>query len=199
MTLQAPANVRAAKTTLRQAALERRAAVPEEVRARFAEKLALDGVALARRAIVRTVAIYWPMRGEADTRFLAEALHYHEFVVALPVVERLGAPLAFRKWTPRDPLVEGLFGTREPPLRLPEVTPDMVFVPFAAFDRRGCRLGYGGGFYDLTLGRLRGMKRILAIGVGFAAQEVPCVPDEAHDERLDLVMTEDELIACGTE
>jgi 5-formyltetrahydrofolate cyclo-ligase len=69
-------------------------------------------------------------------------------------------------------------------------------VPLAAFDRRGFRLGYGAGYYDLTLAQLRSMKPVLAIGVGFSAQEVAEVPAEPHDQKLDLVLTESELIEC---
>jgi 5-formyltetrahydrofolate cyclo-ligase len=184
------------KKSLRAAALARRAVVPPEAREKFAERLALKGVDIARRARVRTVGVYWPMRDEADTTYLAHALAYHEFVVGLPAVQALGTPLLFRKWTSRDALLPGPFGTMEPSRRLPEVRPDILFVPLAAFDRRGHRIGYGGGFYDLTLRELRGMKQILAIGVAFATQEIPGIPFEPHDERLDLVITETDLIDC---
>ncbi len=188
---------RSDKAALREAALERRAAVTPETREAFAGKLALDGVAIARQYRVRTVSAYWPMRGEADVSWLVHALAYHEFVAALPCVVGRGEPLVFRRWTSRDPLVPGPFGTMEPSRRLPEVRPDILFVPLAAFDRRGGRIGYGAGYYDLTLAGLRSMKPVLAIGVGFSTQEVPRVPVEPHDQRLDLVMTENELIDCG--
>lgn len=186
----------AAKDALRAAALERRAAISPEMREAFAGRLALKGVEIARQAIARTVAAYWPMREEADTRYLLQALAYHEFAAALPVVQGRGLPLIFRKWSSRDPPVPGSFGVMEPSRRLPEARPDILFVPLAAFDRRGHRIGYGAGYYDLTLRELRGMKKILAIGVAFATQEIDDVPDESHDQRLDFVMTEDELIDC---
>jgi 5-formyltetrahydrofolate cyclo-ligase len=185
-----------AKAALRKSALARRAAVPEATRKAFADRLALEGVAIARRARVRTVSAYWPMREEADVSFLIHALAYHEFVVALPCVVGRGMPLIFRRWTSRDPLVPGPFGTTEPSRRLPEVRPDILFTPLLAFDRQGGRLGFGAGYYDLTLAELRSMKPIIAIGVAFSAQEVEQVPVEAHDQRLDLVLTESELIDC---
>lgn len=185
------------KIALRKAALERRAAIPAATREAFAGRLATEGVALARRYRVRAVAAYWPMRGEADVSWLVHALAYHEFAAALPCVAGLGEPLVFRQWTSRDPLVPGPYGNMEPSRRLREVRPDILFVPLAAFDRRGHRIGYGGGFYDLTLAELRSLKPILAIGVGFATQEVPEVPAAAHDQRLDMVMTENETIECG--
>ncbi len=184
------------KAALRQAALARRQAVDETTREAFATRLALEGVKLARSAIVRTVAAYWPMPDEPDTRGLLAALNYHEFSVALPVVVAKGHPLLFRKWSPRDLLLEGAFGIMEPSSRLPEVLPDIVFVPLAAFDRRGHRIGFGAGFYDRTLHHLRSVKNILAIGVAFNVQEVEAVPEDPHDEPLDFIMTETDFIAC---
>ena len=69
-----------------------------------------------------------------------------------------------------------------------------MLVPLAAFDRSGHRIGYGGGYYDRTLERLRKLKKITAIGVGFSVQEIPAVPSSGHDARLDLVLTEKEVI-----
>ena len=184
------------KKRLRAEALERRAAITPEAREAFAGMLALKGVEIARRAITRTVGVYWPMRDEADTQWLVEALAYHDFVVALPAMQGRGLPLVFRKWTRRDPLIPGDFGVMEPSRRLPEVRPDLLFAPLAAFDRRGHRLGYGAGYYDATLRELRAMKPLLAVGVAFATQEVAEAPAEPHDQPLDLVLTENELIEC---
>ena len=73
----------------------------------------------------------------------------------------------------------------------------MLIVPLLAFDRRGFRLGYGGGFYDRTLAGLRARGAVTAIGFGFAAQEVAEVPAEATDARLDLIVTEAGTISPG--
>ena len=135
-----------AKAALRNAALASRAAVTTDVREAFASRLAIEGVALARSMRARTVSAYWPMRDEADVSWLVHALAYHEFVTALPCVAGRGAPLVFRRWTSRDPLVAGPFGTKEPSRRAPEVRPDILFVPLAAFDRRGHRIGFGAGY-----------------------------------------------------
>ena len=71
------------------------------------------------------------------------------------------------------------------------------FPPLAAFDARGMRLGYGAGYYDGALRRLRALKPVLAVGVAFAAQEVAAVPAEPHDEPLDEVITERGLSTFG--
>ncbi len=74
--------------------------------------------------------------------------------------------------------------------------PDLLFVPLAAFDRRGHRIGYGAGFYDRTLAALRAEKEVAAIGLAYAAQEVLFVPADDHDEPLDMVVTEKDVIVC---
>ena len=91
-------------------------------------------------------------------------------------------------------LNQGVWGIREPKDDAPEVDPDFLIVPLAAFDRRGNRIGYGAGYYDMTINRLRSLKPITAIGIGYAAQEVPEVPTTARDARLDLVLTERDVI-----
>jgi 5-formyltetrahydrofolate cyclo-ligase len=95
-------------------------------------------------------------------------------------------------------LVDGPFGTREPPAGTPELPPEVLILPLVAFDRRGYRLGYGGGYYDRTLAVLRRQGRALAVGVGFAAQEVVAVPCGRHDQRLDWIVTEREAIEPGS-
>lgn len=185
------------KALIRRAALERRAGVSEATRQAFAERIALQGVALARRAVVRTVAVFWPIGSEPDTLMLLAALDYHDFIAALPCTGAMGQPLTFRRWRDGDPLVEGPMRIPEPSPRLPQVEPDLIFTPAAAFDRRGFRAGYGGGFYDITLAALRARRPIPAIGLAFACQEVEHIPEEDHDQPLDLILTENELIDCS--
>lgn len=186
------------KSDLRKAALARRALVPQDQRQAFAERLALNGVELCRRAFVHNVALFWPIGSEPDTTLLMQALGYHQLQLCLPAtVGPHGTPLVFRKYTWGQPMQEGPMGTFEPARSLPEATPDFTFVPLAAFDRRGFRIGYGGGYYDATLARLRTTHPGPAIGIGFACQEIEAVPDEDHDQPLDFILTEKELIDCS--
>jgi 5-formyltetrahydrofolate cyclo-ligase len=85
-------------------------------------------------------------------------------------------------------------GISEPGPDAPELSPELLFVPLAGFDRQGHRIGYGAGFYDLTLAQLRARQKITAVGIAYACQEIEKVPAEAHDEKLDFVLTEAELI-----
>lgn len=136
------------------------------------------------------IAAYWPRGDEVDTRPLLAALHQRGFSCALPVVDRRGGPLVFRGWEPDMALVDGAYGIKEPPPSAPAVVPSILLVPLLAFDRAGHRLGSGGGYYDRTLAALREDGKIVAVGVGFAAQEVACLPAEIHDQRLDWIVTE---------
>jgi 5-formyltetrahydrofolate cyclo-ligase len=138
------------------------------------------------------VAGFWPLAGEIDIRPLLFALHLHHTVV-LPVTPKRGMPLTFRVWRPEDPMVVERFGTMRPCGA--ELSPDFLLVPLLAFDRRGGRVGYGGGFYDRTLPHL--FPRF-ALGCAFAAQEVAEVPVEPFDVRLDAVATEREIILART-
>ena len=99
-----------------------------------------------------------------------------------------------RAWNFGAPLKAGQWGIREPTPEAPEVAPDILIVPLAAFDRAGHRIGYGAGYYDMTINALRAKKKIIAIGIAFAAQEIPKVPATERDARLDLVLTEREVI-----
>lgn len=138
------------------------------------------------------VAGIWPLPGEIDLRPLMEALVVHGHRLALPMTPPRGNPLIFRRWLPGEPLAHGPMGTRHPEGGEP-VEPGLILVPLLAFDRAGRRLGYGGGYYDRTLAALPEAR---AIGIAFAAQEVPEVPAGPQDARLQLVATEAGLIAC---
>ena len=94
---------------------------------------------------MRTVAAFWPVGTEPDTLMLMAALDYHDFVAALPVTGAQGEPLTFRRWREGQPLVEGPMRIPEPSPRLPQVFPDLLFVPTAAFDRRGYRVAMAAG------------------------------------------------------
>jgi 5-formyltetrahydrofolate cyclo-ligase len=107
-----------------------------------------------------------------------------------------GQPLKFREWSPGCAMVEGEFGAWIP-AEGAWIEPEVLIVPLVGFDRRGFRLGYGGGFYDRTLELLRARRPTLAVGFAFAAQELPEVPIEPTDQRLDAILTETGLVPLG--
>jgi 5-formyltetrahydrofolate cyclo-ligase len=136
------------------------------------------------------VSGFSPMKSEISPLPLLRRLADAGLSLALPVVTGRGQPLVMRAWSFGAPLVSGVWGIREPPADAPELYPDILIVPLLAFDRRGYRLGYGGGYYDRTIARLRTMKPVTAVGIAFSAQQIEDVPITPRDERLDLVLTE---------
>jgi 5-formyltetrahydrofolate cyclo-ligase len=116
--------------------------------------------------------------------------------LALPVVAKKGQPLVFRAWVPGDAMDKGVWGIPEPKADKPVLEPDILLVPLLAFDVDGCRLGYGGGFYDRTLAGLRAIKPVVAIGLAYDEQRVNAVPHLDYDQRLDWVLTPSGPIRC---
>ena len=184
------------KPALRARALARRGETSIEGAVAYAAHLAAEGLALVKRLPPGIVAAYFPLAGEPSTLPLLENLANSGVKTALPVTGRRGTSLVFRLWRPGEPTLQGKMAIEEPLGAAPEVAPDLLFVPLAAFDRAGHRIGYGAGFYDRSLAGLRAKKPICAVGVAYASQEFPEVPHDAHDEHLDYVLTERELISC---
>jgi 5-formyltetrahydrofolate cyclo-ligase len=185
------------KPLLRQKALARRKALPSETRSRLTERLILEGMRLARLWTPSVISAFHPIREEPDALALLGALADDGFATALPVVVGRGAHLTFRLWRPGDPTALGGMGIPEPVEAARAVDPDLLFVPLACFDRRGHRIGYGAGYYDRSLERLRAAKKVHAVGVAYGVCEVAAVPYEAHDQRLDAIVTEQETIFAG--
>jgi len=185
------------KASLRRQALARRGLVTAAEAQAFAQRLAEIGMGLAAETKAALVAAYRPIRDEASPLLLLERLAEAGVATALPVVGEPDQPLIFRLWKTGEPLIAGRMGIEEPVVSAPEGLPDLIFMPLAAYDQTGHRLGYGAGFYDRTLARLRGMKAITAVGIGFSVQELPAIPFEAHDEPLDYIVTERAVIACA--
>ena len=181
------------KVTQRRAALAIRDALPPSAREAAAVALATHALSIPERAIV---AGYAPIRSEIDPRPLMTKLAADGAQLALPVVTDKNLALAFRKWVPGDALLPGPYGIAEPAEDAEPVTPDVLLVPLAGFDRTGHRLGYGAGHYDRTIRSLRPRKALI-IGLAFAAQETDNILAVAHDERLDMVVTERGIISFG--
>ena len=134
-----------------------------------------------------------PLKSEINPLPLMKRLAEAGATLALPVVLGRGKPLVMRAWKWGEPLAEGVWGLRQPRPEASEVEPDILLVPLLAFDRTGHRIGYGAGYYDMTIARLRARKTVTAVGIAFAAQEVAVVPATPRDEKLDLVLTEREV------
>lgn len=138
----------------------------------------------------RVVAGYHPFRDEADPTPILRFLASSGWDCALPASADPPDGLVFRSWTPGGRLVTGRYGIPHPPETNGAVRPDVVLVPLLAYDGAGRRLGYGAGHYDRALAGLRRTGPVLAVGIAYAGQRVASVPAQAHDEPLDMVVTE---------
>lgn len=144
------------------------------------------------------VSGFFPIGSEIDPMPLMLQLRSLGHPLALPIVGEMGAPLIFRTWEPGDDMESGPYGIQEPRASAPKVTPALLLVPLLAFDRRGYRLGYGGGFYDRTLAQLNATGKPLAVGLAYAVQEVEAVPVADYDQPLNWIITEREAIEIGS-
>ena len=121
---------------------------------------------------------------------LIDFLETHGKTICLPMVINKNRPLIFKSWSPGKDLVKGHYG-----IHVPDndqiMTPDLVICPLLAYDAKGMRLGYGGGFYDRTISHLRRNKQTRYMGLAFSEQKsYHDLPSEAHDVPLDAVLTE---------
>lgn len=137
----------------------------------------------------RVLAFCWPYRGEADlTEWVAGWLAAApDRQAGLPVVQASEAPLVFSRWQPGSSMRADAFGIPVPAEFQP-LDPELLLVPLNAFDDKGFRLGYGGGFFDRTLAA-RGAA-IRTVGVGFELGRVASILPQAHDRPLDWIVTE---------
>ncbi len=181
------------KEPLRREAMERRDALPPDARQAAAEAIAARKFPLPI-ATGTIVSGFMPLKSEINPLPLLRKLAGQGARLALPVVAVRGKPLVMREWVFGEPLIAGVWGIREPKPEAAVVDPDILLVPLLAFDRAGHRIGYGAGYYDLTLAQLRTRKPIIAVGLAFAAQEIAGVPATPRDARLDLVLTEREVL-----
>ena len=185
------------KRKARTAASKRRAEAHEALKDIAGAMMAARGLPPDIGISSGTVSGFIPYKSEITTIPMLERLHGEGWRTCLPIVIGMEEPLVFRAWVPGEPLVPGAWDIPVPLETAPQLLPDVLLVPMLSFDRRGFRLGYGGGFYDRTLEQLRETRKVVAIGVAYQAQMVDEVPVGLHDAPLDYVMTEQETFACA--
>jgi 5-formyltetrahydrofolate cyclo-ligase len=189
------ADVARAKRAARGRALAARDALAPAGRARLSALVCARAAALPELRGARSILLFASFRSEVDTRTLLDALLARGAAIALP---RIIGPHLLEARHVTDPdtdLEPGVWGIPEPREGLPAVPPrriDAVVVPGAAFSVAGARCGYGGGFYDAYLPKLRpGTPRI---ALAFEVQVVAELPSEPHDLRVDVIATESRVI-----
>lgn len=185
------------KKALRATAKARRLEAFNEHGTTVAEVLAAYGLDFCGATPPQIVSGFSAIGDEIDPSALMSRLHEKGFGLALPVIAGKGKPLVMRSWAPGDPMEEKTWGISEPLDTALEVHPDIVLVPLLAFDPQGYRLGYGGGFYDRTLAKLRALKPVIAIGLAYDEQRLDAVPRDRYDLPCDWVLTPSGPICCS--
>ena len=189
-----PRPIEERKSALRADMRRRRAGIPAAERARLAAEAQQRLLTLPRLRKPRVVLVFASFGSEIPTEELIAGLRARGHQVLLPILE--GDAMQAVRFEPGDPMVGTTYGPREPAARVP-VAPDdidVVVTPGLAFDRRGRRLGYGGAYYDRYLPHLA--SRALKVGIGFHHQLVRAVPADRRDIRLDLIVSDSEVIDC---
>ena len=180
------------KRLLRQAAQEKRKKIALIAPVNSNDLLATHVVQLLSSLTkVHTVSGYLHIGNEIDSLKSMTALSNTGYQTCLPVVLKTSCPLDFRVWVEGNPLEYGPLKTRHPLSDAMLVIPDVLLVPLLAYDDDGNRLGWGGGFYDRTLGAYRSEGRpVIAIGVCYDEQHVENLPFDKFDQPMDYIVTE---------
>jgi 5,10-methenyltetrahydrofolate synthetase len=182
-----PADSSVVRAALRRDKLAARLALDPQTIAALSARIESHLATLLTHRPPQRLAFCAPVRNEFDARPLVATLLAQGWRAAMPVVETTHAPMVFRDWTPASCMTVDRHGIPIP-IEGAVVVPTIVLLPLLAFDARGFRLGYGGGYFDRTLALL--VPRPLAIGVGFELARVADIQPQDHDQRLDAVVTE---------
>lgn len=188
--------IRAWRKAQRQALVAQRAAAAQAERNAWNDAITarlVEGFEIPDEAIV---GFCWPFKGEFDSRFAVRRWREQGAIAALPEVVASKTPMQFRKWWPGAPMRLGVYDIPVPD-GTDVVMPDVAVVPMNAFDERGYRLGYGGGYFDRTLAACG--RRIVAIGVSYEMLRVPTIHPQPHDIPMDFVVTEAAIYGAGGE
>ncbi len=177
--------------------LRRRAALTEKQKRIATEKIIKSFIGNIPIEKYDKIAGYWPLSGEINIRLLLDILIENHNICCLPVVKEQNIPLTFRKYIKNMSLVtNNKYKTQEPPKSSPKITPTIIIVPLLAFDESGYRVGFGGGFYDRTLDSLRNVSSLMTVGVAYSFQQIASIPYEKHDQKLDCIITDEQIIIC---
>jgi len=187
------------RSALRKLLRERRTALSAPERITAAQALVAQLEQIPEFLTDRRVAGYWAVAGELPLLAVMSGLRARGQDYYLPVVD--GERLRFAPWRPGIEISTNRYGIPEPvaaaaDLLAPEQM-DVVLLPLLGFDRRGHRLGFGGGYYDRSFDFLRERNDVgkpVLVGVGYAVQEVDVIEAMPWDVRLDYVASERELI-----
>ena len=182
------------KKRLRDKATSIRGEISNEAAAEAADAIATHFFRTWSPGRSKVVAGFWPINSEINIRPLIENLYRAGCDIVLPEVVAPSKVLLFRKWTPGAQMTKGSYKTSVLTANAAVMEPDWILVPLLAFDPERFRLGYGGGYYDVTLSQLAKKREIFTIGVAYDIQKIDVVPRESSDFQLDAILTENRVI-----
>ena len=136
----------------------------------------------------KKIGAYFPINYEIDCLEILKQLEKSGHKISLPITKKRNK-MDFFEWSFKEPLLIGKIGIPEPYSKK-KVYPDILLVPLVAFNKYKFRLGYGGGYYDRYIQKIKKIKKILTIGMAFSFQEVRKLPINEHDKKLDYIFTE---------
>ena len=153
---------------------------------------------LHNRDNIKIIGLYYPMSDEISPLSFVPYFNLKEFELTLPFVSVNSRCLLFKNWNIKKKLITGSLGNLEPQSINADFLPELLIVPMLMFDKDLNRLGYGGGYYDITISKLKNhfksiKKNFITIGVAYSEQKTKSIPYEKHDEKLDFLITEKEF------
>jgi len=184
------------KRKMREAQLRLRAAVTLTQRLESSRKMSELFIGNIPLEPDDKIGSFHPMSTEIDVTLLTEII-MDSHICALPCIDKKDAPLTFRHYTKKTQLKKDpQFNIFEPEESSPKITPTVIIVPLLAFDKKGYRLGFGGGFYDRTIELLKNESGLLLVGVAYDFQQVSIIPRDEYDQKLDCVVTDKKIVIC---
>ncbi len=143
------------------------------------------------------IAGYYPSNYEVNILKFIEKASEKRFSVTLPVIESKNT-ITFRTWKYKEPLNINSFGIPEPKRTNKAMTPDLILVPLVAFDSKLNRIGYGKGYYDRGLSKIKkNNKNMIALGIAYSFQKCDYIPTKKYDFKLDYILTERDIISSN--
>ena len=143
------------------------------------------------------IAGYYPSNYEVDILDFLKKASKKRFGIVLPLI-RSSNTMSFKSWVFKEPLYVSKFGTLEPKNSNREISPDLIMVPLVAFDNELNRIGYGKGYYDRRLQKIRkSKKKTVSIGIAYSFQQCTRIPANKHDFKLDYIFTERGIITSN--
>ena len=152
----------------------------------------LEQMIIKNRLTRKSIGAYYPYNFEIDITKILKKFEKKGYSILLPKI-RSNNQMDFFEWSKNDPLKTNKYGIVEP-ISLKKVYPDLIFVPLVAYDNHLNRLGYGGGFYDRYIDKIKKIKKVIKIGLAFSYQRLNKIPINNHDKKLDFIITEKEIL-----